>query len=174
MRTFSIAVVLALACSTGSRAGAPVVTGSDAAGVIVSVDEARWAQLTPQTVEVVEKDKTRHRYTGPTLAALLTACGAPLGDKLKGPPLGIAVVVEAVDGYRVVLGLSEVDGALSGRTMVLARTRDGAALPQPWAPLALVIPGDARQTRWIRQVSAIRLVEIPAPVGENIGPQPPR
>lgn len=96
-----------------------------------------------------------HVFSGPTLASVLERVGAPLGDRLRGPTLATYVLVEAADGYRVVLSLAEIDPAISPTAVLLADAVDGHPLASDDGPFRLVVEGDARPARSARQVTAI-------------------
>jgi len=140
----------------------PLVTVVRPDGTSVFIDEPAWALLPEETATAIDKDKTTHTFRGPTLTALLAAAGVRLGEKLAGAALAQVVLVEARDGYRVAFGIGEVDRATSGRLMLLARSMDGEKLLAPKAPIQLIIPGDERQSRWVRQVTMIRVLNLPA------------
>jgi hypothetical protein len=67
------------------------------------------------------------------------------------------VVVRAADEYVVVFSLAEVDPAMSPTAVILADEADGAPLPTEERPLRLIVEGDARPARSVRQVTAIEL-----------------
>jgi hypothetical protein len=71
------------------------------------------------------------------------------------------VVVTGADGYRVVFALAELDAAFTGRAVILADSRDGGALPPNAAPFQLIVPGEKRPARWVRQVVAIEVLTAP-------------
>lgn len=83
----------------------------------------------------------------------------PVGEQLRGAALRNVVVVEAADGYGVALAVADVDSAFSGRVFVVARARDGQPLDAGRGPLQLIVPGDARPTRHVRQVVRLRVVQ---------------
>jgi DMSO/TMAO reductase YedYZ molybdopterin-dependent catalytic subunit len=83
------------------------------------------------------------------------------------------VMVGAADGYRVVFALPEIDPAFSDRLILLADRRDQQPLSPEEGPLRLVVPGEKRQARWVRQVTSvtIRRAEWAVTMGQH--PQPP-
>jgi hypothetical protein len=85
---------------------------------------------------------------------------APLGDNLRSDALGLAVKVVGADGYTVVFGLADLDPSFSDRTILVADAQDGASLPDDAGPFRLVIPGDARPARWVRQIRTIEIVSL--------------
>lgn len=101
------------------------------------------------------------RYGGVLLSELLSLAGAPHGDSLRGKALATYMVVVGADGYRVVFGLADFDPAFTDRIAILADTKDGSALPAGEGPYHLIIPGERRPARWVRQVVRIELQRAP-------------
>lgn len=100
------------------------------------------------------------KFSGVAVRELLVRAGAPLGDKLRGTALQLAVVFRAKDNYGVVFALADFDEAFSSRTLLLADAEDDKPLPEKSAPLQLVAPGDKKAARWARQVVAIEIVSL--------------
>lgn len=69
-------------------------------------------------------------------------------------------MVEAIDGYKVVFALAEVDPAFATREILVADKRDGKPLDAKEGPLRIVAPGDKRAARWVRQVTTLRIVVV--------------
>jgi hypothetical protein len=67
------------------------------------------------------------------------------------------LVVEASDGYRAVFALPEIDPACTDRTILLVDRRDGKPLSAKEGPLRIVVPGEKRHSRWVRQVIAFKI-----------------
>ena len=97
------------------------------------------------------------RYCGVALTDLLALVNAPLADSLRGRSLATYVLVEAADGYRVVLSIAELDSQFTDRVVILADRKDGRALPAAEGPYRLIVPGEKRPARWARQVVRISL-----------------
>ena len=70
------------------------------------------------------------------------------------------LTVEAADGYKVVFALAEIDPAFAVRDIILADKRDGKPLDAKRGPFRIVAPGDKRGARWVRQVTALRLIAV--------------
>jgi hypothetical protein len=117
---------------------------------------ASLAALPRQTLSLTAHGQT-HVYEGPTLASVLVRLDAPLGPRLRGEALKTYVVVRAADGYVVVFSLAEIDPAMSPTAVILADDADGAPLSAEEGPLRLIVEGDARPARSVRQVTAIEL-----------------
>lgn len=122
---------------------------------------AEFAALprTELTVADPHNQAPRH-FSGVAVRELLARAGAPLGEKLRGPALQLAVVFRAKDGYGVVFALAEFDEAFSNRTLVLADREEGQPLADKAAPLQLVAPGDKKAARWARMITAIEIVSL--------------
>ncbi|MGA9511441.1 MAG: hypothetical protein WBV55_22660 [Candidatus Sulfotelmatobacter sp.] len=70
------------------------------------------------------------------------------------------MLVEAADGYRVVIALPEIDPAFSDKQFILAFSKDGKLLNDKKGPYRIDIPEEKRPARWIRQVTALRVVDV--------------
>ena len=117
------------------------------------------ARMPRRSVEAKDHDGTSARYEGVALAEVLKAAGAPLGEALRGAQLSKFVLVEAADGYRAVFALPELDAAFTDELVLLADRRDGQPLPPSAGPLRLVVPHEKRQGRWVRQVTALKVLQ---------------
>ena len=51
--------------------------------------------------------------------------------------------------------LVELSPELTDRVILLADTKDGEPLPPREGPFRIVVPGDKRPARWVRQVRAV-------------------
>lgn len=144
-----------LAAAPAAAQSLRIVTATDS----VTLDRAALAALPQDTATIVPH---RHgaapaapvRITGPALATVLARAGVRT-DSLRGAALATTALATARDGYRVAFSLGEL-GADLGRTRVLvAIAADGRALGESDGPLRLVVPGDGRQARWVRQLERI-------------------
>jgi hypothetical protein len=79
---------------------------------------------------------------------------------MKGKRMASCLLVEAADGYRVVIALPEIDPAFADKQVVLAFLRDGKPLDAKEGPYRIVIPDEKRMARWVRQVTTLRIVEV--------------
>ena len=101
----------------------------------------------------------RH-FTGVEVRELLSRAGLPLGDKLSGPALQLAVIFRSPDGYGVVFALADFDDNFTQRTLLLADQEDGKPLLEKAAPFQLIVPGDKKAARWARMVTSIEIVSL--------------
>jgi DMSO/TMAO reductase YedYZ molybdopterin-dependent catalytic subunit len=100
-------------------------------------------------------------WDGVPLIDILRAAGAPTGESLRGRALALYVRVRAADDYRVVFALGEIDPSTGGAIAILADRHDGKPLGADEGPLRMILPGDKRPARWVRQVAAIDLLRAP-------------
>jgi DMSO/TMAO reductase YedYZ molybdopterin-dependent catalytic subunit len=156
-----ITVCLGVICA---RAGEPIARdadirlrmGGDVERPLILKGEG-LAKLSCQTLRVQEHDGRKSLFEGVAIVELLRLAGVPLGKDLRGERMLTYLVVEVADGYRVVFALPEIDPAFTDRTVLLVDCRDGQSLSAHEAPLRVIVPGEKRQARWIRQVTAFTI-----------------
>ena len=88
---------------------------------------------------------------------VLAKAGVPTGKDLRGPAMSIYVVAEASDGYRATFALAELDSAFTDRVILLADRRDGKVLSAREGPLQMIVPGEKKHARWVRQVIRLKV-----------------
>jgi hypothetical protein len=99
-------------------------------------------------------------FEGASLKAVLQRGGVEFGSTMKGKRLASCLLVEATDGYRVVIALPEIDEAFTDRQFVLAFRKDGKPLDDKEGPYRIVIPDEKKMARWVRQVTALKIAEV--------------
>jgi hypothetical protein len=99
-------------------------------------------------------------FEGVTVKAVLEKAGVEFGESLKGKRLASCLLVEAADGYRVVIALPELDPAFMDKQILVAFLRDGQPLDAKDGPYRIVIPDEKRKARWVRQVTTLKIVEV--------------
>lgn len=139
------------------------VRGRGSDPLILGLEELR--ALPRDTARLSGSGEVSVLYEGTLLRHVLERAGVEFGPALRGPAMASYVVVDAADGYRVVFSLAELDAAFGVRPVLLVDRRDGGALEEGEGPLRIVVPGDLRGARGVRQVTGIRLEEAPAPPG---------
>jgi DMSO/TMAO reductase YedYZ molybdopterin-dependent catalytic subunit len=113
------------------------------------------AKLPRRSVKARDHGGAEATFEGVALVDVLQLAGVKFGEGLKGKNLALYLVVEAADDYRAVFALPELDPAYNDRVMLLADRRDGAKLDDKEGPLRVVVPGEKRQARWVRQVRSL-------------------
>ncbi|HYW06346.1 MAG TPA: molybdopterin-dependent oxidoreductase [Longimicrobium sp.] len=124
----------------------------------VRLGAARLAALPHKEVRGIDHGRAA-AFSGVPLVAVLREAGIKV-DSLRGPALADVIVVEAEDGYRVVISLGELSPDLGRADFVLADRRNGAPLGTAEGPLRLVAPADGRPARWVRRVKSITVVRV--------------
>ena len=97
-------------------------------------------------------------FDGVPLKAVLERGGVGFGETLKGKRLASCLLVEAADGYRVVIALPEIDEAFTDKQIVLAFLKDGKPLDDKEGPYRIVMPDE--KARWVKQVTALKIVDV--------------
>ena len=168
MRTIGIAALAATllltALSTAAQTPTPATEPSPT--LLVKGAVKQELHLTPADLKAMPRakvtakghDGTTHEYEGVTLASLLAKAGAPQTGDLRGKSMALCVVAEGSDGYRAAFSLAELDSDFAAESVLVAETSDGKDLGPDQGPLRLVVPGDKRQGRWVRQLKSLSIV----------------
>lgn len=138
----------------GSALADVVIKGPKGEVKLTAADIASMP-LVKVTIADHGKDAT---FEGVELQAVLEKVGAPAGDHLRGKELAKYLVVDARDGYRAVFSLAEVSPVFTDRKVILAIRRDDKPLGEEEGPVRIVIEGEKRNGRCVRQVKSIRIV----------------
>jgi DMSO/TMAO reductase YedYZ molybdopterin-dependent catalytic subunit len=124
----------------------------------LTLSAAEIAAMPRRTVQAAEHGQAPSTYEGVALSDILARVGIAFGAALHGPALATYVLCSAADGYHVVFALAELDSAFSDRPIIVVDRKDGHPLDPNTGPFRIVVPGDARPARWIRQLSGIVVV----------------
>jgi hypothetical protein len=165
-----VALLAFLTASLASRAQETAATQKPS-GILLRVESnapraIEWtatdlARLPRQTVRAKDHNGRESAFEGVPLVEVLKAAGVKFGDDLRGPALASYLLVEATDGYRVVFALPELDPACTDRVVLLVDRRDGKPLDEKEGPLRIVVTGEKRHSRWVRNVIALKLKRAP-------------
>jgi Oxidoreductase molybdopterin binding domain len=143
------------AAESDTADAAPSLSVVDERGTEHRVTDADLAKLPRVKAQVTDHADQQVEYEGVQLADVLQAQGITLGKELRGPRIASYLLLEAEDGYRVVLAIGEVDPATTSKVVLLADKKNGAALPEKEGPWRIVIPDEKRPVRWIRMLKRI-------------------
>ena len=111
----------------------------------------------PAATASIDVHGTKLTCKGPALANVLARIGAPQGKDLHGKALTKAVVAHASDGYEVLFSLGEFDATLGGTAAIVATECNGARLSAKDGPYRLLVPGDKRPARSVRQLQSLEI-----------------
>lgn len=157
---------VALAVSQGSQARSQTSPSVDATLRITGkverplvMHEADLQALPHKHLTVTDEKGERVTYDGVPVSDLLQRAGVALGKQLKGPNMRLYVIAEASDGYHVVFALPEFDPDFTDRVIILADRRDGKPIASPTGPFRLIVDGEKRHARWVREVTTLDVQE---------------
>lgn len=102
------------------------------------------------------------KYEGIDLRDVLRAAGVTV-DSLRRAHLLRTVILTGMDGYEAMIALTDLDPGIGGRRAILVDREDGQPLSAEYAPRRIIIEGDARPTRWVRQVTHIEVRDLAPP-----------
>jgi hypothetical protein len=133
----------------------------------VQTEGGKQIALTRAEIEALPHTKlstsvagTSAMFEGVLLNAVLGKAAIGLGESLKGKRLASYLLVEAADGYRVVIALPELDPAFTDKQVLLAFLKDSKPLDDKEGPYRIVIPDEKRMARWVRQVTTLKIVDV--------------
>lgn len=160
LKIFGIAVLL--------FAGAFILAAQPSTGQFLTVEGEvkKRLELMPQdlenfpSLEVKAKDRSgkQHTFKGTLLATILDSAGVTMGKALRGKHLVKYILITAVDGYQAIFSLPEIDPEFTLNTVLLTTHVDGEPLPKGEGPFRLVAPQDKQQSRWVREISSIKII----------------
>jgi len=128
-------------------------------GEPIRLTATEFKKLPRTEVAAVDHAGNKAHYSGVALRVLLDKVGVPAGEQLRGKWIASFVAVDALDDYRGVFSLAEVDPAFNERTIILADQRNGQPLDKRHGPFRVIVPGEKRQARWIFGVREIRVID---------------
>src|SRR5215510_5177371 len=140
--------LLVAALLTQAPASLKVTVDGGKTIVLLAADLAAMPQ---RSVTASAHDQTG-TYSGVALREILTKAGVQAGADIRGPLLASYVVVTGADGYRAVFALAELDPVFTDRLVLLASQKDGGPLAENARPCQVIVPGELRPARWVRQV----------------------
>jgi len=153
------ALFVLLFTATAGAANAQEITVQNEAGVSVKMTAAEIAGMPHQEITVDDHGKTV-RFEGVPLRLVLEKAGVTFGETLRGKRLAACLLVEAADGYKAVIALPELDPGFTDRVILLADKADGHPLDSKEGPFRVVVPGERRMARWVRQVTTLKVVQV--------------
>ena len=106
-------------------------------------------------------------FGGVLLTDVLAKVAAPTGEKFHSTAASYYLVAEGRDGDRAVFAWAEFDSSLSDKAVYIVTKRDGKPLSDNDGPFELVVPGDKRNARWVRQLTALRVEPNATPYGSE-------
>ncbi len=134
----------------------PALTVQGLDGKSITLAIADLQKLPPQTIKGAVHG-TPATFEGVRLADVLSKVALPLGEKYHQTCTSYYLLVDAQDGYRAVFAWAELDPAFMEKEIYVVTSRDGKPLSEKEGPFELVVPGEKRPGRWVRQVTALKI-----------------
>jgi hypothetical protein len=156
MRNTCSAMLLILAALTAPGQEVKVQTDDGKVSTLAKAD----IESLPRVKVTVGTGDSAATYEGAALKAVLEKGGVEFGDSLKGKRLASCLLVQAADGYQVVIALPEIDPAFVDKQILFAYLKDGKPLDAKEAPFRIVIPDEKRMARWVRQVTTLKIAAV--------------
>jgi hypothetical protein len=157
----SVLLCAVLLCTSTLRAQSTeplAVLGPDGA---VRTLAAPQLQTLPRVRGNAAAHNARFSFEGYDLRDVLRLAGVTPLDSLRGRQLRRVVVFIGADGYSALIALSDLDPSIGGRRATLVDREDDQALPSERGPRRIIIEGDQRPSRWVRQVVRIEVRDLP-------------
>ena len=151
-------IVPALLCGSSAFAGDVQLLAPN--GHTATLDPAALAHMPSVTTHVsflTEHGAEAADYTGATLWSVLQQLGLVTSTNPRDREKQ-AIVVTGHDGYAVVLAMAEIDPAFESKQILLADEANGH--PMPAGEIRLVVPGDRRGGRSVRDVARIDIRNV--------------
>ena len=158
-RRFLILAVLSALSMPAAQAWAQQLTIQNDDGKRTVLSRADLEALPHVKVQATAHDVSA-AFEGVAVKAVLEKAGVAFGEGIRGKRLASCLLVEAADGYRVVIALPEMDPGFTDKQVVLAFLKDGKAMDSKEGPYRIVIPDEKRPARWIRQVTGLKIVDV--------------
>lgn len=125
-----------------------------------TITQAELATLPQKSVTVhnphTNKDET---YTGVAVGDLLAKHGFAISQATHRTMLRSYITAEGTDRYWVLYSVTEIEPSEHAAEVIVATSIDGHALGED-GQLKLVASADKKPQRWVRNLSAIRLVTV--------------
>jgi len=129
-------------------------------GKTSTVTLAELAAMPQKTVKVHnEHTKKDEAYTGVALGDLLAKYGFAVGMPTHRKMLHSYITAEGTDKYWVLYSVTEIEGSEHEAEVIVATGVDGGSLGDD-GQLKLVASAEKRPQRWVRNLTAIRLVTV--------------
>jgi len=158
---FALLVIVCLALFGGPVVGqtqntpAPILKVGGEVSVPLQLSAADFAKLPRTSTKAKDHSGKESVFEGVSLVEILKLAGLKFGEEFRGKQMALFLVVDAVDGYRVVIALQELDPSFNDKLFLLADRRDGSPLTARDGPLQIIVPSEKRQGRWVRQVTLL-------------------
>jgi hypothetical protein len=177
---FAAAALTLCGCSSSPApsvrgAGAQTLSGELPSGEVpllkVELADGRSRQFTRSELQKLPPERASAQLRGSdpfeavgvSVTTLLRETGLDLSTNLGGGRVvGQALLARAGDGYRAVFGLADADPRFGHPPLLVVwANADGTPLPDRSGPLQLIVVGERRPGRWVRQLQSLEVKNLP-------------
>jgi carboxypeptidase family protein/molybdopterin-dependent oxidoreductase-like protein protein len=113
--------------------------------------------MMPQRTVKAKDHGTPVTFEGALLTDVLRKVDLPLGEKFHGTCASYYLTAEARDSYEAVFAWAELDSTFMNKSMYVVTKRNGKPLSEKDGPFQLLVPGEKRSARWVRQLTALTI-----------------
>jgi hypothetical protein len=125
-------------------------------GKKISLSMSDLAALPQQSVKATDHGAAAS-FDGVLLSDVLARVDLPTGEKFHSTAASYYLVAEGRDGYRAVFAWAELDPTFMDKAVYVVTRRDGKPLTDKDGPFQLIAPGEKRNARWVRQLTALKI-----------------
>jgi hypothetical protein len=136
--------------------GQATITVTGISGTMATLTTEDLAKLPQQTVKTTNHG-TPVTFEGVLLNDVLAKVALPAGEAYNSQAASYYLTVEANDGYKAIFSWAEIDPSFTDRKVYVVTVRDGKLLPDKDGPFELIVPGEKRNSRWVRQLKALTI-----------------
>ena len=129
-------------------------------GTSATLSISDLSKLPEQTVKVMDHG-TPTTLEGVLLSDVLSRVYGPTGETFKKTVASYYLIAEAHDGYKAVFTWAEIDPTFTDRRVYVVTKREGNPLTAKDGPYELIVPGEKRNSRWVRQLKLLRIEPLP-------------
>jgi hypothetical protein len=138
----------------------PTLTIHGISATSATLSASDIAKLPQQTIKTTDHG-TPVTFEGVLLADVLAKVRTPTGEAFNKTAASYYLIAEAHDGYRAVFSWAEIDATFTDRKVYVVTKRDGKVLSAKDGPYELIVPGEKRYSRWVRQLNLLRVEPLP-------------
>jgi len=94
------------------------------------------------------------------LTDVLAKVTTPTGEAFTKTVASYCLIVEARDGSKALFSWQEIDPPFTDRKFYVVLKRDRMPLSSQDGPFEVIVPGEKRNSRWVRQLVAVKIRQV--------------
>lgn len=160
MKTVRLTVLLAISGFSCHSQPVPSFTLTNE-GESITINLETLMSLPYIEKELTGHEQQSHLYRGVPLTEVLYLVHQKFDQAAIRENLNKYILVKAHDNYQVIYSATEVDPQFKEEVIFLAYQVDGKELLEHAGPFQMIVPGEKKHARWIREVKSISVLTIP-------------